>query len=411
MTGNIAMDVFIGLVFIYLLYSLYATIIMELIATLLGLRARNLSYAVRRMLRDEKQFKFKISKLLSRSGTAITNFYGKSLNLKSSKLFDDFYKQPLIKYLSSGSFFNRPSYLDPGEFSKALVDSLKGNSKKPNLLEKIKETISKLPEDSDTKKHLQSLLEDASDDIQHFRLLLENWFDSTMKRVIGWYKRKTQFLLLIIGFLVAVIFNASTFQIVDKLSKDDKAREQLVNLATSYIEENSAILNNLDSIKQLDSSFHIKLDTLLSIREDLLSDINEAKTIVNINWPRIDSIKIDTIPKYFSKGENLRQMDKKMVIITKKYPVTAVFYPVGIDKSIFIKSLKKEKNGKKVFHLNKVKSHVMFNKKKYFRNVLLKNFWGFLVTALAISLGAPFWFDLLNKFIQLRGSIKQTTKS
>jgi len=31
---------------------------------------------------------------------------------------------------------------------------------------------------------------------------------------------------------------------------------------------------------------------------------------------------------------------------------------------------------------------------------------GWLITALAISLGAPFWFDLLNKLMTLRGSIK-----
>jgi hypothetical protein len=43
---------------------------------------------------------------------------------------------------------------------------------------------------------------------------------------------------------------------------------------------------------------------------------------------------------------------------------------------------------------------------------------GWLITALAISLGAPFWFDLLNKFINLRNAGKnpdnpavQTTKS
>jgi len=31
---------------------------------------------------------------------------------------------------------------------------------------------------------------------------------------------------------------------------------------------------------------------------------------------------------------------------------------------------------------------------------------GWLITALAISLGAPFWFDLLNKFINIRSSLK-----
>jgi len=32
---------------------------------------------------------------------------------------------------------------------------------------------------------------------------------------------------------------------------------------------------------------------------------------------------------------------------------------------------------------------------------------GFLITAFAICLGAPFWFDLLNKLVKLRGSGKK----
>ena len=30
---------------------------------------------------------------------------------------------------------------------------------------------------------------------------------------------------------------------------------------------------------------------------------------------------------------------------------------------------------------------------------------GWLITAFAISLGAPFWFDLLNKLMQVRNSV------
>jgi len=36
---------------------------------------------------------------------------------------------------------------------------------------------------------------------------------------------------------------------------------------------------------------------------------------------------------------------------------------------------------------------------------------GWLLTALAISLGAPFWFDLLNKFIVVRSTVKPKEKS
>jgi hypothetical protein len=36
---------------------------------------------------------------------------------------------------------------------------------------------------------------------------------------------------------------------------------------------------------------------------------------------------------------------------------------------------------------------------------------GWLVTALAVSLGAPFWFDLLNKFMVIRSTVKPHEKS
>ena len=34
---------------------------------------------------------------------------------------------------------------------------------------------------------------------------------------------------------------------------------------------------------------------------------------------------------------------------------------------------------------------------------------GYLLTALALSLGAPFWFDLLNKLMKLRGAVATPT--
>ncbi len=48
-----------------------------------------------------------------------------------------------------------------------------------------------------------------------------------------------------------------------------------------------------------------------------------------------------------------------------------------------------------------------FRDLKYF----FGSFWGYLITALAISLGAPFWFDVLNKLIRMRGSIQKIPKS
>jgi len=40
----------------------------------------------------------------------------------------------------------------------------------------------------------------------------------------------------------------------------------------------------------------------------------------------------------------------------------------------------------------------------------ISKFFGWLITALAISLGAPFWFDTLNRIIQIRGSGKNPSE-
>jgi hypothetical protein len=36
---------------------------------------------------------------------------------------------------------------------------------------------------------------------------------------------------------------------------------------------------------------------------------------------------------------------------------------------------------------------------------------GWLLTAFAVCLGAPFWFDVLNKFIVVRSTVKPREKS
>ena len=53
MFSNVALDVVIGLIFIFLLYSLLATILAEIIATIFAFRAKNLETAISRMLNDD----------------------------------------------------------------------------------------------------------------------------------------------------------------------------------------------------------------------------------------------------------------------------------------------------------------------------------------------------------------------
>lgn len=123
MFSNVALNVFIGLVFVFLLYSLLVTIVQEWIAVTIGFRARVLEKAILRMLEDGKTttwvpFWDRISGLL--------HVLGFKNILKGKNVAPWFYAHPLIKYLGEDNFYSKPASLEATDFSKVMIDLLKG---------------------------------------------------------------------------------------------------------------------------------------------------------------------------------------------------------------------------------------------------------------------------------------------
>ncbi|OYV85920.1 MAG: hypothetical protein B7Z63_04770, partial [Ignavibacteriae bacterium 37-53-5] len=121
-----------------------------------------------------------------------------------------------------------------------VIDSLKTVSRIPGNItaEAIAGGLKTLDtkSNSETVQLLQSFLDDAGNDVAKFRALLQQWFDAMMERTSGWYKRQTQWITLIIGISIAAAFNASTFGIAGRLMKDNNARQELAQMASSYLQ-------------------------------------------------------------------------------------------------------------------------------------------------------------------------------
>lgn len=410
MFNSVVLDVVIGLLFIYLLYSLLASIISEIVATALSLRARNLREAMDRMLRDEKPSKF---------GRRLWD----SVNLLKSpmnQIVNAFYNHPEIKYMGSSGVFASPSNFKASSFSKAIIELLAGkdpvnreyleniltreeisigvkkDKEKLSVIKKITVFIERIklrwkgsfqksveadqeqqkPLDPETAKYIRSLWQESQGDIEKFKLLLEGWFEKTMVHTLEWYKRKIRSVTFVIGFLLAWFFYADTFVIVKTLSTDKVARDQMVSMATAYVQNNQI---NLDTSNIADKTqvtdLNRKLDSLLVVKNQLQEDINKANNILGFGgWPPDSvSVKIDS-----KKG-------------TKSYT------PYIDDKSLS-KAMTDKKDLIKFSFWDKV---------SYLFRLLYHHFFGFLMTAIAISLGAPFWFDMLNKIMKLRTSGKE----
>ena len=106
MFNSVVLDVFIGLVLLYLLYSLLISIVGEMIAAWLGLRSRYLRKAIETMLNDEHI-------AAKRRETIIRQV--RSFFLYEEKEFRNsfagkFYAHPSIRYLTPGSKKCRVSF-------------------------------------------------------------------------------------------------------------------------------------------------------------------------------------------------------------------------------------------------------------------------------------------------------------
>jgi hypothetical protein len=84
---------------------------------------------------------------------------------------------------------------------------------------------------------LRPLLEDAAGDVDRFRENVEIWFNDGMDRVGGWYKRHTTLWQAGIGFVLAVVLNVDALLITRTLWRDPTLRQTLVSQAQAYANE------------------------------------------------------------------------------------------------------------------------------------------------------------------------------
>ena len=71
-------------------------------------------------------------------------------------------------------------------------------------------------------------LNEAQGDLDQFRASLAVWYDNTMERVSGLYKRKTKLTVLMFAAVITLFSNAETVAIVRALSSNKSLRDALV---------------------------------------------------------------------------------------------------------------------------------------------------------------------------------------
>ena len=314
-SGFQALDVAIGLAFLYFVFSLLASGLNEAISSVFALRARFLERGLRSMLEQPGRGSEALDKVVNhplvRSLVRDADKVGDTRELKRRWKP---WRQPL------------PSYLPSRTFSLALLDTLAPPDDardRRDALQRLRTTLAEPKSDAvkllpdDARKTLESLVVDAGRDRDQLRISIENWFDDTMDRVSGWYRRRVAIILFFVGLLVAGAFNVDSWQLANTLWNNESVRSAVVAQAQKQAEK-----------------------PLGKAAKDV-SDVEQLK--LPIGWKGQES-------------KTTKQGDRD----PRAFPRTPGQY---VGKAL-----------------------------------------GLLVSAIALSLGAPFWFDLLNRLTRLRAT-------
>lgn len=253
--------------------------------------------------------------------------------------------------------------------------------------------------------------------LDQFREEVSAWFDRSMSRASGVYKRNAKLVAIVIGILIALIINIDTFHIISRLSVDEDLRQAITQNAGGVPQSPAGVsqASNPADLRALVQKTAPVLEqvalpiqwTPTNLRQQFGCSVPQAQTGTSnpaaanpVSSPTATpSDNPATTPPQpnpsppATEGGNPRS--DQTGVVTANIQEWQQFYRDCLPQS----------------HPDQKPSTEPPNPIAIVSEVALKRPWsiprmamGWLISGLAISMGAPFWFDLLSKIMNVRNT-------
>ena len=231
-----ALDVAIGLIFVFFILAIVCSGINEAVASLLRWRAQMLERGLWELLHDPDAGEKADEALdaLKKHPLVKPMLYPKNKQAgQSSQASPELDKNGRPK---TSRKTDLPSYIASRTFSSALLGINQNVVRVPTGsdlkegMRRLEDSIAAIPS-KPVQEALTALLHNAQGESVVFRRNVEQWFDDQMERVSGWYRRRIQIVLWVLAFAVAFTLNADSLQLAKRLWVEPSTRAALVNQA------------------------------------------------------------------------------------------------------------------------------------------------------------------------------------
>ena len=273
----------------------------------------------------------------------------------------------------------------------------------PFIPSSVKQSVTTLVRRAKTK------IDRTENEVNQLAQEMEIWFDRSMDRSSGVYKRNAKGISLLIGFGLAIATNSNSIYIANQLAYDQELRQAIVQGSENFIATENQSASSLDANQLRD-------------RNQKLSQILDEQLKLPIGWsPRVIGRQLGCeFPKNAQEDDWDKLFDK--CIKHTKDDKALNFDQIYNQVANQVVSGKNKYTGSKIFEEAQKRYEKARNENKkpssyfvptaFLVMIATSGKWlvgilfllGWLTTAIAISMGASFWFDLLSKVVNVRNT-------
>jgi hypothetical protein len=407
MWGSKVLDVGIGVTLFLLMVSLLASAVREFIEAILKSRAGDLEKGLRELLNDP-------------TGHATV----KSLfdHPFIASLFPGSYRPEALK--PGGMPLNErrtlPTYIPAGQFATAIMDIVaRGSGSWPYptppqalTLNLLRTRAAELP-DGRLQRAVIAAIDHADGDLARAKQNLATWFDGTMDRVSGAYKRRTQYWLFAIGLVAAILLNLDVITVGQRLVDDPALRDAVVAEADRVNREHQ------DAAGQAQAGAAVPADNAAPDPATGEGEPPAAASAPEAAPASAPAAQADD-PEARAEALAAERASARKKVDETRLQLEEIGFPIGWKPTPWVLMKAQPANGDKPARdavvvtgfvpgpqaCRENSACTTLNLGGWFTTIL-----GWLLTGLAVTFGAPFWFDILNKFMVIRSTVKPREKS
>jgi hypothetical protein len=270
----------------------------------------------------------------------------------------------------------------------------------PTVLDKFAASL-KLMRASPFRDVLLSFWEKSGGKYDVMKTLIENWYDGYMERVGGWYKNKQKVKFIFFGFLVAFGLNVDSIHLIKVLSLDKNLQQRLVETADVVADNYQTIADSLDAnsaqlVKNVYAIFPDSLKKKGAKTQDIITFLIKKDSAKYSGYIKKLHLNDSLTTTYATRADSILSI------------AAGLNLPIGWSETSAPLSWFNDEYDD--VSLKKSTGLLAYNAKRNYDpsgGMVFLYIAGIFVSSISLSFGAPFWFDLLVKFVNIRRAGKK----